>query len=90
MSSIEAFGARRVRESLRSIGRYLDSATHLAEGIPPGETVRLDLEAPGPRLRSLHEKTGTRKIKLPIRAPATPSRWSAKARIWMVLKCSPW
>ena len=65
MSSIEAFSARRVRESLRSIGRYLDSATHLAEGIPPGETVRLDLEAPGPRLRSLHEKTGTRKIKLP-------------------------
>jgi hypothetical protein len=63
--STEAFGARRVRESLRAISTYLDSATHLAEGVPPGETVRLDLEPPGPRLRSLHEKNGTRKIKLP-------------------------
>jgi hypothetical protein len=70
--STDAFGARRVRESLRSIGRYLDSASRLAEGIPPGETVRLDLEPPGPRLQKLTAKDDaqhTGKIELPD--PAT-------------------
>ena len=43
--SIEAFGTRRVSESLRAIARYIDDAAKIARGVPPGQVVRLDLEA---------------------------------------------
>ena len=67
--SIQAFGTRRVIESLRAIGSYLEQAVETAEGIPPGEVVRLDLEdipnSVSPRLTSVHFPNLTRKITLP-------------------------
>jgi hypothetical protein len=42
--SLEAFGTRRVTESLRAIGDYLDQAVLIAEGIPPGQIVKPTLE----------------------------------------------
>jgi hypothetical protein len=55
--STEAFATRRVREALTAIGDYLDVGVKLAGGIPPGQSVRLDLEpiasTPGPRLTNV-------------------------------------
>jgi hypothetical protein len=55
--STEAFGSRRVTESLRAIHKYLDDGARIAGGVPPGQVVRLDLEptpsTPGPRLRNV-------------------------------------
>jgi hypothetical protein len=55
--STEAFGSRRVTESLRAIQKYLDDGARIAGGVPPGQVVKLDLEptpsTPGPRLRNV-------------------------------------
>lgn len=55
--STEAFGSRRVTESLRAIAKYLDDGARIAGGVPPGQVVRLDLEptpgTPSPRLTNV-------------------------------------
>jgi hypothetical protein len=55
--STEAFGSRRVTESLRAIQKYLDDGARIAGGVPPGQVVKLELEptpsTPGPRLRNV-------------------------------------
>jgi hypothetical protein len=55
--STQAFGSRRVTQSLKAIAKYLDDGARIAGGVPPGQVVRLDLEdAPStvsPRLRSV-------------------------------------
>jgi len=68
--STQAFGARRVSRSLREIARYLDEGIKVAGGIPPGQTVRLDLDpAPvtlTPRITNVSWlATGTSVLKLP-------------------------
>ena len=42
--STEAFGSRRVVESLKAIGSYLDEGVKLAGGVPPGQVSKLTLE----------------------------------------------
>jgi len=42
--AIEAFKSRRVRESLRALESYLGQAAHLADGVKPSETIKLELE----------------------------------------------
>jgi len=58
--SIQAFGSRRVTESLTALAGYLDDAVQSAERIPAGEVAKLTLEEIprdlGPRLREVHWK----------------------------------
>jgi hypothetical protein len=42
--AIEAFKSRRVRESLKALESYLGQAAHLADGVKPSETIKLELE----------------------------------------------
>ena len=55
--STQAFGTRRVTESLKAIGDYLDEGVRIAEGVPPGEILELKLEktpsTPSPRLTTV-------------------------------------
>jgi hypothetical protein len=52
--STEAFGSRRVTESLKAIAKYLDDGAQVAGGVAPAQVIRLDLDpvarTPGPRL----------------------------------------
>jgi len=55
--SIEAFGTRRVTESLKAIAKYVDDGAKIARGIQPGQVLDLDLKpAPvtlSPRITSV-------------------------------------
>src|SRR5215470_6594347 len=55
--SIQAFGTRRVSESLNAINDYLDQAIRIADAIPPGQIIAATL-APvagtvSPRLKTV-------------------------------------
>jgi hypothetical protein len=67
--STEAFGARRVTESLSAIGKYIDDAVQIADGVPPGQSIRLDLadvvSAPLPIVKNVTwEKSGSNTLSL--------------------------
>jgi hypothetical protein len=73
--STEAFGSRRVSESLRAIAKYLDEGALIAGGIPPGQAVKLQLEptpsTPGPRLikvQVINTKSGAGTVQLDVLA----------------------
>lgn len=55
--SIEAFGTRRVSESLKAIAKYIDDGAKIARGIQPGQVLDLDLKpapvALSPRITSV-------------------------------------
>ena len=64
--STEAFGARRVTDSLRAVAGYLDEAVKSASRIPAGAVTRLDVEPIprdlGPRLKKVTRKTAYSRI----------------------------
>jgi hypothetical protein len=55
--SLQAFGSRRVTQSLRALAKYLDDGARIAAGIPPGQVLSLDLDdvptTVSPRLTSV-------------------------------------
>src|SRR6476620_2011158 len=78
--SIEAFGSRRVTESLRAIASYLDEGAKIARGVPSGQVLPLNpVDVPAtsaPRLTNLvWTEPGTRtscvgpgRVQLDLRA----------------------
>jgi hypothetical protein len=55
--STEAFGTRRVRESLKAIAKYLDDGAQIAAGVSPAQVLSLDLDSVtrslGPRITNI-------------------------------------
>jgi hypothetical protein len=70
--STKAFHSRRVTETLRAIGDYLDSAAKIAGGVPRPTTISLELEDvpenPTPRITEVLWENGSSVIQLPTGA----------------------
>jgi hypothetical protein len=68
--SIEAIGSRRVSGALRALAEYLDQGARVAEGVPPGQVVKLELDppstTPGPQVSDVvWEESESRIIERP-------------------------
>ena len=64
--STEAFGSRRVVESLKAIGSYLDEGVKLAGGVPPGQVSKLTLETIQVGQRPALTQVSPRVITVPL------------------------